>query len=618
MGRTVIIHRLLWFAFGMIALGIAIALPVQYIGAQGDDEVPEYVGSSECQDCHRGLARDHADTPHALALQDVERNKDGILADFEQGADLRMVQFPGEDAPRPFTADDIVFAVGAGRYLQRYVYETPDEETVVLPAEWNTVTQTWQPYTLGATWPSPEYDWIQNCAGCHTTGLDLERGRWEDEGVQCEACHGPGSIHAEIADDAGSRPDDDELIEIHGAIVVSPDAQICGQCHSQGMAPDSAHPYPTAYRPGTQLLDPTIFQLVSEDDANAWYETGHGRLNNMQFNEWMSSAHASSLDTLTRSSSAQDGCVACHSGDYSFTERIRAVYEEGDLSGEPPASTTLATAQFSITCTTCHSPHTAAETEFNLVTTAYELCTSCHRNTDLVQPVHHPVAEMFEGQPIIDGVDGVPSVHFSAEDGPRCVTCHMSGVPIDGASLANHTWRPVIPGESVDSPPDACSECHTGLLPTDLQSLIEDTQASVRSRLSVARARLSSIAVPEEGSAASADYNRVVTALNFVQNDGSLGVHNYAYVDALLDHTSILLAQLSVPGASIEPTEGPAPTATPSQPEPIAVGMELPARTGFRPVTIIVISVVALILLGGSAFILRQARRKTGNQEAAS
>jgi predicted CXXCH cytochrome family protein len=493
--------------------------------------------------------------------------------------------------------------------MQRYVYEGENDVYLVFPAEWDAVAQVWRPYLLGDTWAAPAYDWVQNCAGCHTTGLDLERVRWEDDGVQCEACHGPGSLHAETADDAGRRPDEEELRAIHESIVVSPDAQICGQCHSQGVQADSAHPYPTAYRPGGTLVDPAAYQLVSEDDAAAWYASGHGRLNNMQFNEWLTSAHAESLETLTGSSSAADGCVVCHSGDYAFTERIRAAYEDGDLSGEPPASTTLAAAQFGITCTTCHSPHTAAETEFNLAAATYDLCTSCHRNTDLVQPLHHPVVEMFEGQPIIEGVEGIPSAHFTAEDGPRCVTCHMSEIPIGGAALANHTWRLVMPGVEDDSPPSACSECHTDLLVTDLQSLIEDTQAAVRTRLTVARARLDSIPRPDEGSDSSDTYNRVVLALTFVQNDGSLGVHNYAYTDALLDETSGLLSQLSVPGASLQPTEGPAPTATPSEPQPITVGMELPARTGLRPITIILIGVVVLILLGGSAFILLQARR---------
>ena len=242
--------------------------------AQDAPEVAEFVGFDECGDCHRDTVRDHSETAHGLALQDVSRRKQGILADFSIGEDVRMVQFPGEDAPRAFTADDIALAIGAGRYMQRYVYEIDRGEYAVFLAEWDTVNQVWRPYPLGDTWPSPESDFVANCAGCHTVGLEVERGRWTDDGVQCEACHGPGSAHVEAARDAGRRPSDEEIAGIHAAIVVSPDAQICGQCHSQGMTPDSAHPFPVGFHAGQTLLDPAVFQLLPDDDAAVWFELG--------------------------------------------------------------------------------------------------------------------------------------------------------------------------------------------------------------------------------------------------------------------------------------------------------------------------------------------------------
>jgi hypothetical protein len=222
---------------------------------------------------------------------------------------------------------------------------------------------------------------------------------------------------------------------------------------------------------------------------------------------------------------------------------------------------------------------------------------------------------MFEGLPVIDGVEGVPSVHFAAEEGPRCVTCHMPEVPVSGAPLSSHLWQPVIPGAAADTPPDSCSKCHDMLTTADLQSLVVDTQAAVRSRLTLAWARLGSVAQPEAAGESSQKYSRAAAALTFVQNDGSLGVHNYAYVDRLLNDASITLAELSVPGALLQPTEAPAPTATPSEPQPISVGLERPVHTGFRPITIILITAVVLILLIGSFVILRQGRHAAQNQE---
>jgi hypothetical protein len=66
-----------------------------------------------------------------------------------------------------------------------------------------------------------------DCAECHTTGyrpqghqdgLEGVIGTWEFSGIQCEACHGPGSLHA-------SNP--------YGySMVLDRSAQACGKCHS--------------------------------------------------------------------------------------------------------------------------------------------------------------------------------------------------------------------------------------------------------------------------------------------------------------------------------------------------------------------------------------------------
>ena len=137
-------------------------------------------------------------------------------------------------------------------------------------------------------------------------------------------------------------------------------------------------------------------------------------------------------------------------------------------------------------------------------------------------------------------------------------------------------------------------------------------EASVRQRLSVAWARLASVRQPKAGTEAAQIYDQVVTALTFVQNDGSQGVHNYAYTDALLDETAALLSRLSVPGTNLQPTEAPAPTATSSEPQLITVVAERHVTTGVRPMTIILGAAVALILLIGAVVFYRQSRRRQG------
>ncbi len=437
----------------LAALGCALIVAgvgILFLGSspvQAQDQTANYVGSSECASCHRTIARDHADSAHALALQEVSRRKTEIIADFTQGEDLRQVQFPGEDAPRAFTADDVALVIGAGTHVQRYLYEVARDQYMVLPAEWNVATGSWQRLQLGdsADWPSPAYDFTQNCAGCHTTGLDVDRGRWQDAGVQCEACHGPASIHVDLAKHAGRNPSDQDLADIRAAIYRSPDPQVCGQCHSQGTSPDN-HPYPVGYTPGATLTD--YFQLVPNDSGDHWWLPGQASQQNMQYNEWLISHHSTSLSDMQTSSAAADTCLTCHSEDARQVASLIAQVASGDRDGAAPDPLTVDTAKWGVTCTTCHQEHASTDQPFMLVDEPNQLCVSCHSNPEGDTSIHHPEVEMFEGTALVQGIDGVAGTHFSEENGPRCVTCHMQQVPVsDSTTRAGHSFMPILPGE---------------------------------------------------------------------------------------------------------------------------------------------------------------------------
>lgn len=590
----------------LILAGVSIfALGRSVVYAQ--DDAPEFVGADECASCHRNLARDHAESNHALALQDVSRSrdKDLILGDFEQGEDVRQVLFPGEDTPRAFTDDDIAFAIGAGVHVQGYLYEVDRNEYRVLPAQWNVDQQQWQPYTLADDWTSDAYDWEQNCAYCHVTGFDAERGRWQDDGVQCEACHGPASSHVELAQDAGRRPNDEELVAIRSAIYRSPDPQVCGQCHSQGTDAEQ-HPYPAGYVPGAALSD--FFQLVPEDSADHWWLPGHAKQTYMQYNEWLTSTHATSLVDVQESEFADESCLTCHSQDARQTAALIALVEEGEREGEPLAPLTPSQAQWGVTCTACHDPHTDSGLPGNLVAETYPLCTSCHVNPENASFIHHPTTEMFEGVSLVEGIDGTPGVHFSMEDGPRCATCHMQPAPVqDGTTRITHGFTPVLPGTS-DVLLSACEGCHSDLTTTDLTLLVRDTQDAVSGRLRAAQTQLERLTAPEAGSAMLARYEQAVAALDFIQNDGSLGVHNYDYVDTLLTAAEQNLTLLSAPEGQTALTETPTPAPLPSSPV-VVVQADLPAEevpSGVRPITIgFIAGVIIVLLIAAFAFFRR-------------
>ncbi|MBK9125804.1 MAG: ammonia-forming cytochrome c nitrite reductase subunit c552 [Chloroflexi bacterium] len=478
---------------GLILLGET-AAPVS-----AQDEEPyyvdaDYLGADECSACHRNEVRAHTETFHALTLAEPGRRGEGVLADFEAGAEVRTMQFPEEDAPRAFELDDVAFILGAGRSKQAYVYEEDRRDYRVLPAQWNVAAGEWEPLELAASWDDPAYDFETACAACHTTGFDAEDLDWEDIGVTCESCHGPGGEHEEVARDEGRNPDEEGLARIAAVIASGADSQACGQCHSRATGPDG-QPYAAGYRPGMTLSDMfTQAEFAGETDVH-WWESGHGRQINMQYTEWALSAHAGTTD---------DG---------------------SEVAG----------------CTACHDPHSEEGRPANLIADSDALCVTCHTSS----AGGRPSKEMYEGAPVVDTVLPLIGVHFAVEDGPTCTSCHMPQIPVEGGTRTSHLFEPVL-AFGVEGLPDACSDCHgTQAEPALIEQLINDVQDSTRERLDAARA-LVTPTTPEW----------IVEALDFVENDGSLGMHNYAYADALLDAVYEALGLYDTDTAAVTPASG--------------------------------------------------------------
>jgi predicted CXXCH cytochrome family protein len=595
-------QRTLWVlllsGLGLVLCGIgllSVNAPVyaQDVDAAGINlENATYVGVRECSLCHRPVLRDHRFSRHASTLQDVRLTDDAIVADFGQGEDVRTILFPGADEPRPFDANDVAYALGTGMNVQRYLYEVTPQEYMVLPAQWNVNTQSWEPYGDAEQWPSDSYAFGPNCAGCHTTDLHTDEFFWEEDGVQCESCHGPGSLHVEAVSDNA------DPAVIRASIVLSPDPQVCGQCHSQGVEPETGFPYPSGYRPGqANLLDEEVFMLVPPDDEAHWWSTGHARDKYMQFNESLVSAHASARTDMLESDSADESCLQCHSGDFRWVQDILAL-DEGDYEVTAPEQVTLESAQFGVTCVNCHEPHGNPDLPTLLRADTYSMCAGCHSNPPEGDSIHYPAREMFEGVQLVENINVSPSAHFTAEEGPRCATCHMPDVPVQQAGVRDsHRWTPILPG-TTEELQDSCTGCHTEFVDVEgMRQLVDAIRTSTQARLDAAKAALTD-EHPEW----------VAQALAFVENDGSEGIHNYAYANTLLTNAERALgitAPLDEPNldalANVSDLPDVQAESEPFTPESFGGGLTLPS--------IILLGIGALIIgTAVYAFFLRRPR----------
>jgi len=148
--------------------------------------------------------------------------------------------YPFTELPNPpegYTWDDISYVIGGYHWKARFM----DQEGYIItnpPGATVTDTEYLNQYNFANEIIDREAGWVKyksgaenlpyDCGTCHTTGYSPEGnqdgrpgivGTWAEPGIQCEACHGPGSLHAENPRGV--------------AMKVDRDAAACGKCHSR-------------------------------------------------------------------------------------------------------------------------------------------------------------------------------------------------------------------------------------------------------------------------------------------------------------------------------------------------------------------------------------------------
>ncbi len=194
--------------------------PAGPAGADGVSfQPPQYVGSEACAECHQETVDVFMGSGHPHQLTPVV---DG------QAPEYPFSELDGP--PEGFTWDEISYVVGGYNWKARFV----DNEGYLITGGEEATTQ----YNLenpdldlGDDWVAyhPGQEQAYDCGSCHTTGYSPEGnqdgmpgmvGTFAFPGVQCEGCHGPGSLH--VNNPASIRP------------IIDRDAEACTSCHTRG------------------------------------------------------------------------------------------------------------------------------------------------------------------------------------------------------------------------------------------------------------------------------------------------------------------------------------------------------------------------------------------------
>ena len=394
---------------------------------------PAFVGSTPCAGCHANETKAWRESHHQLAMQ--EANAATVLGNFD-GAKFRhygvestffkrdgkfMVRTDGPDGKLADFEIGRTFGVWP---LQQYLIEFPGGRYQTLGIVWDARTKSEGGQRWFHIYPNEKMDhkdqlhwaglyqnWNLQCAACHSTNLkkgydaagNTYKTSFSEINVACEACHGPGSRHAEWAKQAKA-------------------------------------PYPPQGDKGLVVL------------KTNWKDAWKFPAKHAEHAQRDQPADAAAMNT----------CAACHARRSTITETVTPgapledshrlalltppnYYADGQQREEVYVWSSFLQSEMyqkGVTCMDCHDAHS-----LKLRAEGNALCTRCHGAALVDTEKHH--------------------FHKTGSKGAQCVECHMpeqNYMVID--ARRDHGIRVPRPDLSPSlGSPNACTQCHADRKP---------------------------------------------------------------------------------------------------------------------------------------------------------
>lgn len=369
-------------------------------------DTARYVGMNTCRLCHQSIYNTFIKTGMGQSLGLATKNKSsGDFSSsriYDRFADLhykaywdhdslfmREFRLEGKDTLHART-EPVNFIIGSGQHTNSHLHLV-NGYLSQMPMTYYTQKKHWDlppGFENGVNTRFSRKIGLE-CMSCHNGYPDFVEGSENKytripTGIDCERCHGPGSIHV-AQRQTGSRVDTSKYVDysIVNPAKLSIDAQfdICQRCHLQGNAVLKDRKSFYDFRPGQKLSDYLSVFLPRFSNAD---------------DEFIMASHADRLK--------QSPCF------------IRS-YEKA-----AHAKNALRPYKGALTCVTCHNPHVSVrETNKEVFNDA---CKSCH---------HAPDLQTCSDPGVIKRMKANAEGHQQKEI--NCVSCHM---PVSGSSDIPH------------------------------------------------------------------------------------------------------------------------------------------------------------------------------------
>ena len=473
---------------GLISL-LVLSASMVMASSKAKEELPEYIGSQACLGCHSDKYAAWDTSDHANMLVEIQ-NMSELPVDIKS-------------APAELQAElqKATHLVAGTRFMAR----DPASQ------HYKFLGVTYDPATGKYNKANPGSDWSTGCAGCHTTDMNTQNGTWNEAGIGCEACHGPGRDHATNKGDVTK-------------ITRTNEADVCGQCHggadrvTGGNLMTDGTKWVVGYRPGMKLSEVKGLNLTIVDPGKLPPDPNKNHLR--VYGMWAASGHGQANKSLLNSSYASAECFTCHTAEGIAAKAAGTEVDPAHKASFQP-----------ITCVSCHDPHNT-ENHYQLRMEPEALCASCHANHDVApgkpakagSTVYESNEAALKGYGAI-GIKETESFHSDIS----CVECHM----VEG----NHLMQVIRPDAAgLDAARvDACTQCHKDSDKEVRGAYLQEWQASFEKRMPGLQADVTAIgnALKANPMLLSADlqakYDAAKTNLSIIANDGSRGAHNFEY-----------------------------------------------------------------------------------------